>query len=286
MVKYIYTKIKDVYKWLRSNYHYIKYQYALRREWKTRINDVVNCKDNEYIPRVENAGDVIGDFQIMHNGIKVKKDGYYGSPITRMLKKSKGVHEPQEERVFGEILSQMRNNATIMELGAYWSFYSMWFLTSVKDAKAYLFEPISENLVTGKLNFDTNGLSGNFTACFINDKVDLTTDPPTFNIDHIMTQNKLDFVDILHADIEGYELNMLNGAVKTIEKNGIDYFLISTHSNDLHYACLDFLKVRNFIIICESDKSNTYSYDGLIVARLANYPGIAPLKIAQKLSIY
>lgn len=275
MFKSIYAKIKSTYHWFRYNYH-------LRLEWKARIKDVVNCPDNKYIFRAENAGEVIGNFQIMHNGIKVKKNGYYGSPITTMLKKSKGVHEPQEERVFADILSQLRQDATMMELGAHWAFYSMWFLSEIKEGRSYLFEADTNNLMNGKSNFESNGLSGTFTNCFINDKLDLSTSPPVFTIDYIMAQNDIEFADVIHSDIEGYELNMLHGAVNAIKENRIGYFVISTHTNEVHYACLDFLKARNFIIICEADKFNTYSYDGLIVVRSANYPGIGPVNISQK----
>lgn len=275
MFKTFYTKIRSIYHWFR-------YQYHSRLEWKTRIKDVVNCPDNKYIVRAKNAGEVIGDFQIMHNGIKVKKNGYYGSPITTMLKKSKGVHEPQEERVFADILSQLRQHATMMELGSYWAFYSMWFLAEIKEGQSYLFEADTDSLMAGKSNFESNGLSGTFINCFINDKLDLCASPPVFTIDYIMAQNNIEFADIIHSDIEGYELNMLHGAVKTIKENRVGYFVISTHSDEIHYTCLEFLKAHNFIIICEADKSNTYSYDGLIVARSANYPGIGPVDISQK----
>jgi hypothetical protein len=282
MDRNIYSFLKKPYQLLKKVYNKIKVGYWVRQEWRVRINDVVICEDNRYIPRTTQAGRVLGDFQVMHNGIKVKKDGYYGSEITKMLRKSRGVHEPQEERVFGDLLKKISPGATMIELGAFWAFYAMWFLKEVEKGTAYLFEADQDNLIVGQQNFKANGLNGDFNRAFISNRVDLTTTPPTLTVDYILKEKKIDFIDILHSDIEGFELQMLEGADETIEQNRIGYFVISTHSNDIHYACLDFLKEKNFIIICEADKLNTYSYDGLIVARSVHYAGIEPVEIAQK----
>jgi len=282
MIKNIYPLARKIYYSVRGKYHHLKYRFFLSPDWKIRVNDVVSCEDNKYIPRVKDAGRVQGNYQVMHNGIKVKKDGYYGNGITKMLIKNKGVHEPQEERVFVDILNKMHPGATMIELGAFWSFYSMWFLKEVENGKAFLFEPDKANLVIGEMNFDANGFRGDFNNAFIGDVVNLTTTPPTLTIDYIVNEKGIDFIDILHSDIESFELAMLKGAIKTIEQNKIGYFVISTHSNDIHYSCLDLLKKNNFIIICEADLSDTYSYDGVIVARSINYAGINTVNISKK----
>ncbi|MBI4681229.1 MAG: hypothetical protein HY753_08545 [Nitrospirae bacterium] len=96
-----------------------------RQWWERRINDVLSCPDNKFIPRVNNAGSIKDGFLVMHNGIKVLPLSYSGYPMLKMLIENKGVHEPQEERVFFEILKKMPERAVMMELGCYWSFYSM-----------------------------------------------------------------------------------------------------------------------------------------------------------------
>ncbi|MFB9842281.1 FkbM family methyltransferase [Mucilaginibacter ginsenosidivorans] len=259
----------------------IKRTYASRKEWDARINDVINCADNKYIPRVKNAGAIQGNFQLMHNGVKVQRDGYYGSGITRMLVKNKGVHEPQEERVFQEVLKQMRANSTMIELGSYWAFYSMWFLSKVEGGKTYLYEPATENLTVGKINYRENNFQGDFNHAFIGGVVD-HNGVPTLSVDYIVKDKKIDFIDILHCDIQGAELDMLNGAIESVSKDIIGYFFISTHSDELHVACLDFLGAHNYFIVCEADLSNSYSYDGIIVARSPNYAGINRIAIARK----
>jgi hypothetical protein len=252
------------------------------REWDHRIQDVLSCPDNRFIPRVNNAGRVEGTFQVMHNGLKVKKDGYYGRGITKMLVKSLGVHEPQEERVFQEVLNLLPSNSTMVELGSYWAFYSMWFLYKITDGKTYLYEPDQKNLEIGKLNYEVNKFVGDFNNAYLGDVLNLTSQPPTLTVDHIVGDKKIDFIDLLHCDIQSSELAMLKGATECITKDIIRYFFISTHSDDLHQACLSFLIKYNYIIICEADLLNSYSFDGLIVARSPNHYGITAVDIAHK----
>ena len=65
--------------------------------------------------------------QIMHNGIRVLAGGYYGAWMQDLITRCKGVHEPQEEVVFAEIMKHLSDDATMIELGGFWSYYSIWF---------------------------------------------------------------------------------------------------------------------------------------------------------------
>ena len=252
------------------------------KDWTYRINDAKSCPDNKFIPRSKNAGALNGEFQFMHNGIKIQINGYYGRGYTRMLVKNKGVHEPQEERVFQEVLKKLPPKSVMIELGSYWAFYSMWFLSKITDGKTYLYEPEHSNLQIGKTNYAENKLEGDFNHAFIGGVLNLEGTPPTLTIDYIVKDKQIDFIDILHCDIQGFELDMLNGAIETIKKDMIRYFFISTHSNELHESCLSFLIKYNYIIISEADITNSYSFDGLIAARSPNYEGIDVLEIANK----
>lgn len=85
--------------------------------WQKRIDDVKSCPDNANINRVENAGKVFKGKQYMHNGLKIHLGSYYGPEVSRQLIVNKGVHEPQEEYVFQEVIKRIRKNATMLELG-------------------------------------------------------------------------------------------------------------------------------------------------------------------------
>jgi hypothetical protein len=57
------------------------------------------CADADYIPKVPDAGKVRVDeqgnrVQVMHNGLLVGADGYYGDFVTQIIERMKEHHEP------------------------------------------------------------------------------------------------------------------------------------------------------------------------------------------------
>lgn len=256
--------------------------YELCETWEKRCRDVMACPDNEAIKRVKHAGKIKNGKQFLHNGIKIYLGSYYGPEYSQVLLRNKGVHEPQEERVFAEVLKLMPSDAIMIELGAFWGFYSMWFNMEVKDARSYLIEPDEFNLGQGKRNFKLNRMQGDFTRAFVGKEVNNSDPVPFITLDDYLKQKKIKKVHILHSDIQGYEFEMLQGAETAIMNRCIDYIFISTHSNELHYKCIDYLKNKDFQIIAEADLDNTFSEDGLIVA---SAPGIVVpgnIRIARK----
>lgn len=253
----------------------------LNEIWKLRIKEVLLCPDNKFIQRVENAGVLKNGIQIMHNGIKICAGGYYGSGISQMLKVNKGVHEPQEEFAFDIILKTLPENAKMLELGAYWSFYSLWFKKKCIFGKNYMIEPNKMNIEYGKMNFMLNNEKGYFLKSFISNKTEVINGNNFICIDDFMEIKNIDFLHVLHSDIQGYELKMLQGAKKTLESQKIAYIFISTHGIKIHEECLTFLQTINYGILCEANANKSYSYDGLIVAKAANYEGINKIEISK-----
>lgn len=267
--------IKKIINHLRS-----KYKFYL--EWEQRISDVLESADNKFIPRVANAGKIIGNKQIMHNGQEIISGSYYGKGITKMLTKNKGVHEPQEERVFQEVLTTLNPNAIMVELGAYWGFYSMWFLQKIPNGTTYLYEPETENLEFGRANFKLNHLNGDFNQAFISSTVNLEIHPPIINLAYIMQTKNLEHIDVLHCDIQGYEYELLSAGIDILSSGKIGYLFISTHSDELHSQCLQLIQNSSFEIIAEANLQETYSVDGIIVAKYHLYKGIEPIIISKK----
>lgn len=256
--------------------------YKLSGDWNRRIEEVLLSGDNAYIPRVEDAGAIRRGKQIMHNGIRIHLGSYYGPEYSKMLEVSKGVHEPQEERVFAEALKTIPSGATMIEMGAFWSFYSMWFNKEVAGARNFMIEPDEFNIGHGKRNFRLNKMEGTFVKAFIGRQSGQAGDAKTIAIDDFVQENKISFVHMLHSDIQGFEYDMLLGAEKTFAEKKVGYVFISTHSNELHYQCLDFLKERRFVILASADMDETCSVDGLIAARAEHFSGIGPVPISKK----
>ena len=249
--------------------------------WNKRIELVLQSPDNAAIRRAPYAGEIFRDVQIMHNGLKINVGSYYGDANTVLLYKNRGVHEPQEEKVFDEILNFLPQNAVMVELGAFWAFYSMSFLQRIKQGRSYLIEPDPHSLLSGKNNFRLNNFEGRFFNYYISDSSEAGT-IPTISIDEFLKKESIEKLNILHSDIQGYELKMLQGAVKSLRRKAIDYFFISTHSNELHDSCKSLLVKFEYEILCDANLDETYSWDGLIVARHKSVDRPAELKIHKK----
>jgi hypothetical protein len=253
------------------------------RYWRNRIDDVIACPDNQHIARVRDAGKVIGDYVVMHNGIKVGRLSYYGAGILNMLIENRGVHEPQEERAFEAVLPHLPARSTMLELGAYWAYYSLWFSSVVEDARCFLVEPVRENLRCGESNFRINNAKGNFTQAFVGSADRTDRDGTRFvAVDPFCERNGIERLAILHADIQGSEADMLRGAEQMLGRKRIDWIFISTHSNKLHHDCVDTLNSYGYTIMASADLDETYSVDGLIVAKA--HAGLEPgaLEISKK----
>jgi len=252
-------------------------RYKITEGWKKRIERVKQCPDNDKINHVQDSGKLFTDYQLMHNGLKIALGSYYDYGITNLLLENKGVHEPEEEYAFQEILKCIPKGGCMLELGSYWAFYSMWFASVVEQAKCIMIEPDPHKINFGKLNFKMNGLSGTFDLGFIGNNTILDQSIPHYSVDHLIKNHKIEFLHLLHCDIQGHELNMLQGCTKAIADNKIGYVFISTHSNPLHYECSKFLTQAGFKVLCSYDLDQTSSWDGLIIAKSNAMTGIESL---------
>jgi hypothetical protein len=252
-------------------------------DMEARIQDVLSCPDLPLIPTVPEAGQIHDGILTMHNGLKVIAGSYSGDDMTRLLQRTKGIHEPQEEKVFAEVLKYIPHNSSMLELGAWWSFYSMWFKKQIPHANLYLIEPSEENLKFGIRNLQQNGMSARFQQAFVGRKSETTYDiTSTISIDDAFLTLEIEKLAILHCDIQGSEFEMLEGATKCINNRLIDYFFISSHTTNLHYACIDFLQQSKYEILAHADMLDTYSYDGFIAARRKELEGCPQVKIAKR----
>jgi hypothetical protein len=273
----ILLEMLNIFSYFEKRFNYFFPKYELTDIWKQRIDLVKSSPDNAKIKIVNNAGVLYPDHQLMHNGLKITLGSYYDYGNTVLLRENKGVHEPQEEYVFQEVLKILPSNAVMMELGSFWAFYSMWFLSALPRAKAFMVEPDPHKMNFGKLNFKLNNLRGVFDLGFISDHNDLKTSIPTLSVDYLVEKHNIDFLHVLHCDIQGYELKMLHGANSILKKKKVGFVFISTHSNQLHNDCEKYLQSVDYSIICSANLDETYSWDGLIVAQSSQY--LKPLEI-------
>jgi FkbM family methyltransferase len=254
------------------------------------------CADADYIPKVPDAGKVRVDekgrrVQVMHNGLLVLADGYYGEFVTQIIERMKGHHEPQEEKVFHEVLKAVPPGSTMIELGCYWAYYSMWFHKAVKDARNFMIEPAKAALQCGRLNFQLNGMRGDFTLARIGSRSTPAWhaaaaaigqgEAPAVCVQDFVREKGIEKVTLLHSDIQGFEYEMLQGCGDLITGRRIDLAFISTHSLKVHFQCLKYLASAGYTMIAEHTPKESYSDDGLIAAA-ASPTAVPPVRISKK----
>jgi hypothetical protein len=236
-------------------------QNAIASNHFSRFRDIVSDPLNLLINRVPESGIVSGDHVTLHNGVRVPcfgKSAYY-SDFSSIFIINRGIHEPLEEFVFQCLIDKLEGDPLMVELGAYWGHYSMWFKKRIPHGKAVLVEPDEENLNVGKSNFFNNGLEGEFIKSFVSQY--------HFSVDEFMREKNITRINILHSDIQGYELEMLQGSKNALVKSAIDYLFISTHSQDLHAKVAETLLEFKYRVEVSADVENeTTSFDGFIFA--------------------
>jgi len=243
-------------------------------EWEERIRIACSAPDNRWIPRVPEAGEKRDGYLVMHNGTRIAPFSYYGEGIFRLLLRNRGVHEPQEERVFQEVLKQLPKRPVMLELGSYWGFYSLWLLAERPSARCFLAEPFRRNLVSGKLNFRLNQKKGKFIRAYCGRRPEGIDDSvPNLKVDDFLENRGISHLDILHSDIQGSEDLMLKQAARSLSGYRIGTLFISTHWDEVHQECKSLLLDRGYLIVAESTIQQSYSHDGLIVARSPKIKG-------------
>jgi len=228
-----------------------------------RYREIICDPLNLLIKRVPEAGyiDSCGCV-VLHNGNRVPVAGElaYYRDFSDILIINRGVHEPLEEYCFQQMLTKVNlKNPIMIELGAYWAHYSMWLMREFPDAKCYMVEPELQNIVCGENNLIINCFQGEF----INDFVGYSG----FQLDRFVQERKFTSLNILHSDIQGYEIEMIDGAKTSLSQHLADYIFISTHSEDIHTSVINKLREFGYRVEVSSGFDNhTTSYDGFILA--------------------
>lgn len=254
-----------------------------------RLRMTCSCNDSDKLEKVENAGkvkDELGEkVQIMHNGLRVVQYSYYGEWMSECIKRLRGHHEPQEELVFSQIIELLPSDAFMIELGAYWSYYSLWFLFEHKNRTAVGLEPNSRHLLAGVKNRDLNNLKDQLElihgAYSFKDKSKILQFPTEtgdkehiqmWGVEELALHMKKEYIHLLHADIQGFEEELVDEIRVLSEKKSIRFCFISTHAYEIsgsyltHQTALKKLIECGAHIIAEHDVHESFSGDGLIVA--------------------
>jgi FkbM family methyltransferase len=256
---------------------------ALRR----RIELTTSCRDTDALPAIEGAGQIEKmdgqPVQIMHNGVRVVAGGYYGWWMTEIIERLQGHHEPQEELAFHVIMERLAGDTpspVVLELGAFWSYYSLWALHRAPLGRAILVEPDPNNLDVGRANFALNGRAGEFLQAavgarqsaprpFTCESDGVLRHVATESLESLLARYGLHHVDLLIADVQGAETPFLEGG-RHLLADRVRFLLVSTHHHSIsadpltHQRCLGLLRDLGAHVIAEHTVGESFSGDGLI----------------------
>ncbi len=249
----------------------------------------IQCRDCDVVPKVPDAGQVvqIGDdaVQIMHNGLKVVAGGYHGDWMAHIIRGLGGHHEPQEELVFHALLRYARHNSLFVELGAFWAYYTLWYLKEIPGADAICVEPDPAHIAIGKANGRLNGLSDRiaFTEAWVGGQalpeIEFMCETtqrmralPMLNMPAVAELANGRTIEFLHVDVQGVELQFIESMEQAVSEGRIRFLMVSTHhraisgSATTHQDCVAAIKRLGGHVLCEHDIQQSFSGDGLIAA--------------------
>jgi hypothetical protein len=263
----------------------------LINDLERRIQLTVSCRATDAILKVEGAGGFTTingiEAQIMHNGVLVVRDGYLGPWQTRVIAELNGHHEPQEEVVFHAILERLAANGqgfAMVELGAWWSYYSLWFKKRFPSSTIVGIEPDLPFLETGRRNYLLNGVDD---ALLLHGVVGPTPgevfrfvaasdgrehEVRQYGLDELLSMASVSFFDVVLADIQGAETTFLSTNADLLRNGAVRFAVISTHdpmisgSATTHRQVIDQVLSLGGHIVAEHSVSESFSGDGLVVA--------------------
>lgn len=249
----------------------------------------LSCTDCDEIPKVADAGQILcgagGDVQIMHNGVRVVAEGYHGDWMAQIIRGLRGHHEPQEELVFHHLLRYVRHKSVIVELGAFWAYYSLWFLREIPHSRALCVEPDPAHILIGRRNAVLNDMTDriSFVESWVGGSCDVTMTHkcestgqfrtlPSLDLTRLLQLAAVPTIELIHIDVQGAETQFLSSITKDNVTGRVRFMVVSTHhaeisgSRTTHEDCLRILDAAGAHILIEHDIQASFSGDGLIVA--------------------
>lgn len=233
-----------------------------------RFREIISDPLNLLIERHPLAGTVQDGKVVLHTGIRVPVagDGAYYGDFSQILLLNRGVHEPLEEFVFQCLVPRLPAAPTMIELGSYWAHYSMWLKRKRPAARCILVDSEAHNLEVGRANFRDNGFEGEFHRAAIGSER---------SVEAFFDFSGGARLDVLHADIQGWEGEMLKGLKAPLAGHQIDYLFVSTHGQPVHQYVVGALREAGYRVEVSADfEHETTSFDGLV---FASSPAQAPV---------
>ena len=186
--------------------------------------------------------------------------------------------------VFAKILDRLISSddcPAMIELGCWWSFYSLWFRRVLPASRVVAVEPDLEYLNVARRHFALNDESADFvhggiaagnapTLQFLAQSDGRVHDVPQHDLAQLLAMHGLERASLVLADIQGAETALIEGARDVLADGRIRFMLVSTHHHSIsgdpltHQRTLTSLRELGAHVIAEHSVGESYSGDGLV----------------------
>lgn len=211
---------------------------------------------------------------VFDNGIQVYDDHLLS--IQRERYKRRNVHESEEEDVFLRILRSLPPDGCFLDIGSAIGYYPLLAKRIAPGLDVHAVEPLElhrrqflENIALNDLNsrdftIHEEAISSSVgRARFLEEgygsgiqrpSSTTRTDSPrvlevrTTTLDRLVERIGRR-VDLCQMDVQGHEVDVLEGSRRTLESRGITTFLIGTHSPRLHRRCAALLTDHGYEVL-------------------------------------
>ena len=232
------------------------------------------------------------------NGVKVIESHLI--PIQKERYNVNNIHEPEEEPIFLNAISEIPSNGTYVNIGAGIGYYLILASLKRSDVKIYGYEPLRDHFIKIKKNLSINGIKKNKvrlvrkgvsyeTASAILRKIDYGSSIQSKNninmqlsyknrilkrklYEKIDTVSLYDVVcltgsiDLLQLDIQGHELRVFESIELKLEEMKIQSIITGTHGKEIHKKLLNIFEKNNYDVIYENQDTKTQP-DGIIYVK-------------------
>lgn len=232
---------------------------------------------------------------VFDNGVQVYDDHLW--PGQRQRYRRRNVREAEEEDTFVEILRSLPPDGCFLDIGSAIGYYPLLAKRMVPGLVVHAVEPLELHRQQFLENIALNGLAqrdftiheeaisssvgrarfleGGYGSSIRRSSGAARTESRrvlevrTTTLDRLVERIGR-HVDLCQMDVQGHELDVLEGAARTLESGGITTFLIGTHSPRLHLRCTALLTDHGYEIL--HDLYHTQEQpDGILAAsRLTN----------------
>ena len=198
------------------------------------------------------------------------------------------IHEIEMINRFEEVCLKLVENEdklvfSMIELGSNQAYYSLLFhkilLKYSKVPVNILVESNVDAIPRGIKHFEMNNCIGKFFNSIIGNMDTVKRLPHLLKLNeesgikistltNIMLQENINYLDVLHCDIDYAEYDMLMTSKEVFQNKQIDYIFLATHGAELHQKCKQFLLDCGYNIIFEhDDMDNPIGWDTLIILK-------------------